>query len=79
MLRIEQMYAFVALDPEDDTEGIIGFQAAPGPSGMMPMVGADMERVDDLRPMAQAIATRTGLQVRLLRFEVRTELEVIEP
>lgn len=76
-LRIEQMYAFVVLDPADDTEGIIAFQAGPG--NWMPMVGADMDRVNSLRGLAQKVATEQELPVRLLRFEVRTELEVIHP
>lgn len=75
-LRIEQMYAFVMLDPADNTEGIPAFQ---GPDGMMmPMVGADMERVEQLRPIAEQMARVSGGKVTLCRFEVRTELEVIE-
>lgn len=74
-LRIEQMYAFVVLD-DDNTEGIPAFA---GPSGPVPMVGADMKRVDDLRPIAQAIAEDMGKKVTLCRFEVRTELETFEP
>jgi hypothetical protein len=75
-LRIEQMYAFVAVDPTDNTEGIPAFIA---PGGPMPMVGADMARVESLRPIAQQIATATGVPITLCRFEVRTEVEVIEP
>lgn len=76
-LRIEQMYAFVALDPEDNTEGIPAF---PAPDGTpMPMVGADMARVDQLRPIAKLLATHMGLKITLCRFEVRTELEEFEP
>lgn len=75
--RIEQMYAFVALDPEDDTEGVPAYTA---PNGMMmPLVGADMTRVESLRPVAQELARVTGVRITLCRFEVRTELEVFEP
>jgi hypothetical protein len=75
-LRIEQMYAFVALDPADNTEGIPAFQ---GPGGVaMPMVGADMKRVDSLRPVAeQMVRDYPGLKITLCRFEIRTELETI--
>lgn len=76
MKRIEQMYAFITTDPEDDTEGVIGFQASPT-SGMMPMVGADMERVEQLRPLALSMARASGVEVRVVRFEVRTEIEVL--
>ena len=75
--RIEQMYAFVALDPADNTEGIPAFA---GPRGEpMPMVGADMKRVEQLRPIARQLARQIGVKITLCRFEVRTELEVIDP
>jgi hypothetical protein len=76
-LRIEQMYAFVALDPADNTEGV---PAIPGPGGMaLPMVGADMKRVESLRPVAeQMVREHPGMKITLCRFEVRTELETFE-
>lgn len=74
-LRIDQMYAFVATD-KDGTEGIVGAATA---NGWMPLVGADMERVDQLRPLVKEIAKATNVTVRLLRFSVREELEVITP
>jgi hypothetical protein len=76
--RIEQLYAFVALDPRDNTEGIPASLDA-GEQMWRPMVAADMKRVNVLRHEAQEIATITGVTVTLCRFEVRTELEVFEP
>jgi hypothetical protein len=75
-LRIDEMYAFTQLDPLDNTEGVIAFLAD---SGWIPMVGADMTRVENLRPMAQRVANETGQPVRLLRFSVREEIEVLKP
>jgi hypothetical protein len=43
----------------------------------MPMVGADMKRVDDLRPLAQKIAREMGKKITLVRFTQREELEEI--
>jgi hypothetical protein len=75
--RIEQMYAFVVTDPEDNTEGI---PALAGPGGMaLPMVGADWKRVQSLLPAARQLAEDSGMTIRLCRFEVRTEIEVISP
>lgn len=71
-LRIEQMYAFVVLDPADNTEGVPAFQS---PRGPMPMVGADMKMIDKMRPLAEAMAKQMGMKITLCRFEVRTELE----
>jgi hypothetical protein len=74
-LRIEQMYAFVVVD-DDGTEGIPAFR---GPGGLaMPMVGADLERVESLRPMAKAMAKELGKPLELLVFTGRESVEVIE-
>lgn len=73
--RIEQMYAFVVVDA-DGTEGIPAFTGTDGTP--MPMVGADMKRVDSLRPIARGIAVALGKPVTLCRFEIRTDLEVFE-
>jgi hypothetical protein len=75
--HIDEMYAFVQTDPADQTEGVIGFLAPDGT--WMPMVGADTERIEYLRPMAQQIATATDREVRVIRFTVREEIEVIKP
>ena len=74
MPRIESMFAFVAEDTGPDDEGVIGTKT---PEGWMPLVGADMARVDSLRPIAEAIARQLGKPVKLLRFGTREELEVI--
>lgn len=47
MPRIEEMYAFVAEDSGPDDEGVVGMATK---SGWMPLVGADMARVESLKP-----------------------------
>lgn len=74
-LRIEQMYAFVVVD-DDGTEGIPAFGTPDGTA--MPMVGADIERVDQLRPIAQAMARQLGKPIEVLLFTGRESVEVIE-
>lgn len=74
--HIDQMYAFVAVDEEDGTEGICSYQTS---IGHMPLIGADMARVDSLRPIAQEIATAANLEVRLIRFTNRTDVETLTP
>ncbi len=75
-LRIDEMFAFIQLDPLDNTEGVIAFLSA---DGWMPMVGADMARVEKLRPMAQEVADATGRPVQLVKFSTREELEMLRP
>ncbi len=74
-LRIDHMFAFVQTDPTDDTEGITGFLAPDGT--WMPMVGADLERVEQLMPIAQGIASATGREIKVLKFSVREEIQKI--
>jgi hypothetical protein len=74
LLHIDEMYAFIASD--ETGEGIIGFR---GPEGWVPLVGADMARVDSLRHMAQRIATSQKIAIKLVKFTTRTEIETINP
>lgn len=71
-LHIEQIYAFVTVDPADNIEGILSFMN-------LPMVGADMKMVESLRPIATQGAHHMNIEVKLVRFEIRTELETINP
>jgi hypothetical protein len=76
MPRITELFAFIAEDEGPEDEGVTAFLSS---VGWTPMVAADRERVDSLREKAQAIASATSKQVRLVRFSVREELEVFEP
>jgi hypothetical protein len=74
-LKIESFYAFVAED--DEGEGLAAFL---GPDGTwIPMVAADMERVESLRDTAQAIATQTDTKIRVIQFQNRAVIEEINP
>jgi len=80
MPRIEEMYAFIAEDSGPDDEGVIGIQTGPGDDGQrlwLPLVGADMARVNSLRPIAQGIGRRIGKKIVLVHFSNRQVLEVI--
>ncbi len=76
MPRIDCMYAYVAEGSGPDDEGVTAFLAG---DRWMPMVGADMKRMESLRGHAQDLASTSGKTIKLLRFSVRSELEVIEP
>lgn len=72
MPKITEVYAFVVSDSTPDDEGIIGL-------GHMPLVGADIGRVNVLKPVAQEVANRLGKDIHLLKFVGRIEVEVIKP
>ena len=79
--RIEEMYAFIVEDSGPDDEGVIGIQTEPGADGQrlwLPLVGADMTRVNSLRPIAQGIGRKLGKKVTLVHFSNREDVEVIE-
>ncbi len=63
-LRITEVYAFVAKD-KDGHEGIMGIKT---PDGWMPMIGADIERVDHLVPIADKIAVMSGQKYEIRYF-----------
>ena len=68
-LKITEIYAFVSVDDEGN-EGIMGFQTS---QGMMPMIGADLERVASLIEVADKIKENTGMD-----YEVRTFKQKVE-
>ncbi|MBA7476963.1 hypothetical protein ES707_12359 [subsurface metagenome] len=71
MPRIEEMYAFVAEDSGPDDEGVVAMSVG---GVMLPLVGADMARVESLKPIARGIAVETGKRIKLLHFTHREEL-----
>lgn len=73
--RITQVFAWCIVD-SDDQEGIPAFR---GPQGPMPMVAADRQRMQSLRPIAEHIASTHGRRVVLKRFVLTEEVEVIDP
>jgi len=66
--KITKMYAFIATDPMDGDEGVIAFQSTDGT--MMPMIGADMTRVNDLRLIADKISDDANIKYEIKYFEL---------
>jgi hypothetical protein len=74
---IDALYAWVTTEP-DGGEGICGATINfMGRETMMPLVGADMDRIKALRDYAEITRTLTGYPVRLVRFSRRDDLEVL--
>lgn len=74
--RITDIWAWTAIG-DDDEEGICGFLAPDGT--MMPMIMADLVRLQELRPMAELIAKSSGRTLVLSRFTQRSEIDRIVP
>ena len=80
MPRIDEMYAFIVEDSGPDDEGVIGIQSMEGDSGYrlwLPLVGADIARVNSLRPIARGIGRKIGKKVTLVHFTNRQDIEIV--
>ena len=76
MPRVTELFAFVIEDRGPEDEGV---PAILTDRGMLPLMGADWEREEGLRPHAQRLATQFGKPIRLLRFRGLEEVEVLLP
>lgn len=79
MPKITEMYAFIIEDTGPDDEGVVAIASEKGDYGKiwLPLVGADMARVNSLRPLAAGIGNQIGKKVKLVHFTNREELEII--
>ena len=64
-LRITEIFAFISKD-KDGNEGIMGAMTNEGT--MMPLIGADVDRVDSLFPVANKIKEITGIDYEIRYF-----------
>ena len=73
-LTIDAIYAWVAIE----SNGAEGVCATTVGGLVMPLIGADIDRIKSLRPFAEQTYALTGRPVHLLRFSRREDLEIIE-
>lgn len=73
---INKMFCFIAGDETGD--GVVAFMDERHKL-MLPMVVADMERVKSLIPIAQSIATESGITIELVEFVERKHIVYIQP
>lgn len=73
--RVESIFAFCLVDDDGD-EGIVCVESLGGPQ---PLIGADVARVDSLRPIAQELATQWRKPITVRYFEHGRDVEIIEP
>ena len=72
--HIDEIFAFLATEA-DGEEGVIGWHIPN--HGWMPLVAADVKRVESLRPIAQEVANATGRRITLARFHLRQDVETL--
>ncbi len=76
MPKITELFCFAIDDKDKNNEGVPAFE-----SGYMtlPMMGADLARVEDLMPMAQKLADAHGKPIRIYKFSVKEQIGEILP
>lgn len=72
---IKEMYVFI-IKHDDGDESVPAVMNA---GAWYPLVAADKTRLDLYRDAARAAAKESGKEIRLVKFTVREELEVIKP
>lgn len=65
--RIEELYAWVIFDPAEGDEGVPATLTM-GDGIMLPLMGADRDRIESLRPFAQAASRTVGQKCELRRW-----------
>jgi hypothetical protein len=76
MPKISQLFCFAAYDKDEDDEGVPTFQSKLGP---IPLMGADVTRVEQFMPIAQQIADATGKQIRIYKFSHKEQIGEVSP
>lgn len=76
MPKITEMFCFAIDDKDANDEGVPAFD-----SGVMtlPMMGADLRRVEQLTPIAQRLADASGKPIRIYKFSVKEQIGEISP
>jgi hypothetical protein len=71
---IEHLTAFIAVDPNDGDEGLIGLPL-PGSNALtMPAIAADDKRAKILYPLVERYCTAIGVKFRVIRLHSRTDV-----
>lgn len=74
-LKINEIYAYIATET-DGKEGVLGgiFEGR-----ALPFIGADLSRMESLRPYAQLVADEKGIDVKMVHFKQRVDVKTLVP
>lgn len=65
--KITELFAFVSVHPNGQGEGIMAVQLKDGL--WMPLIGADLERIEQLKPIADQMVEGTDIHYELRYFK----------
>jgi hypothetical protein len=69
--KIEKLTAFVAVDPADGDEGVIGMKMG---DNWVPLIAADHIRAAEYFPLALKICRETKTELKILQFDNRKDV-----
>jgi hypothetical protein len=69
--KIEKLTAFIAVDPADGDEGVIGIKIG---DNWVPLIAADHIRAKEYFPMALKICRDSVKELRILQFDNRQDV-----
>jgi hypothetical protein len=72
--KITEIYAYVSVDA-DGNEGVCAFTSG---TTINPMIAADPKRLEQLEPIAKALAGMSPYPIKLVKFNVREEVREIK-
>jgi len=76
---ITKVYAYIAVEDDGGAEGVCAASMQyMGQFTMMPLIGSDMDRMNSLRPYAEAVVAATGRPVKLVEFGSARVLELLD-
>ena len=76
MPKITELFCFAVSDKDDDDEGV---PAVKHPIGPLPLLGADLKRIDALMPYAQDLADQLGKPLRIYKFSQKEQIGEVQP
>jgi len=76
MPKIEELYAWIIAEKDDNDEGV---PAIAVDNMVMPLMGADIARADSMRAIAQTLADDRGKEVKLIKSTGIQIVEIVKP
>lgn len=72
--KIETLTAFIAIDPVDGDEGLIGLPVPGSQTLTMPAIAADEARATDLYPHVKRYCQHMGVEFKIIRMGDRSDV-----
>lgn len=75
MRLIDEVWAVVAEDPNDNTEGVVAMQTD---IGWLPLIAADKDRLENIKEWGRQMSAVRGQPFKLIKLSTREVVEDID-